>query len=423
LYDPASIPESTAVAGTAGKVSVNTTNTGTINTIGSVTNISTGTATISGDIIIKLSYSEANIPVGTAESELTMIHYTGGQWKTEDSCAVDTVNNKISCTVTSLSPFGVGGSGSSSSRGGNNNCDSNGFGNNNSLRVYQVSYDIETYQVLVNAYSTCGSISAKMTTPTQQSILGLSTEQTLLDDRVAIYSGYLDESDEKFNISIQNKRDSFYETFYIYDKSITKKYTGDTGYTSQQQGMVSPTITSTQTTILSEPSVEETVLVENEKQIVDKETVLVENEKQIVDKETPIEYTSEPTEEQSNEEGGGCLIATAAYGSEMAPQVQLLREIRDNQLMNTESGSAFMSGFNELYYSFSPTIADMQRESPIFKEVVKLGLTPMISSLSLMENANSESEVLGLGLSVIALNLGMYLGIPAIVIVGIRKRI
>ena len=113
------------------------------------------------------------------------------------------------------------------------------------------------------------------------------------------------------------------------------------------------------------------------------------------------------------EEGGGCLIATAAYGSEMAPQVQLLREIRDNQLMNTESGSAFMSGFNELYYSFSPTIADMERENPMFKEAVKLGLTPMLSSLAIMENADSESEVLGLGLSVIALNLGMYIGLPA----------
>jgi len=117
--------------------------------------------------------------------------------------------------------------------------------------------------------------------------------------------------------------------------------------------------------------------------------------------------------QESEEKGGGCLIATAAYGSEMSPQVQLLREIRDNQLMNTESGTAFMSGFNELYYSFSPTIADMQRESPMFKEAVKLGLTPMLSSLAIMENANSESEVLGLGLSVIALNLGMYIGLPA----------
>ena len=125
---------------------------------------------------------------------------------------------------------------SSGGGGGKNNCDSDEFGNNNSLRVYQVMYDVDTYEVQVQAYSTCGSISAKITTPTQQSILGLSINQTLLDDRVAIYSGYLDESDEKFNISIQNKRDSFDETFYIYDKSIIKKYTGDTGYTSEQQG-------------------------------------------------------------------------------------------------------------------------------------------------------------------------------------------
>ena len=125
--------------------------------------------------------------------------------------------------------------------------------------------------------------------------------------------------------------------------------------------------------------------------------------------------------EDSSEEGGGCLIATATYGSELAPQVQQLRELRDNQLLNTESGTAFMSGFNEFYYSFSPIIADYQRENPYFKEAVKLAITPMISTLSLMENAESESEVLGLGLSVIVLNLGMYLGAPAIVIISIRK--
>ena len=122
-------------------------------------------------------------------------------------------------------------------------------------------------------------------------------------------------------------------------------------------------------------------------------------------------------------QGGGCLIATATYGSEFAPQVQQLREIRDNKLMNTESGSAFMSGFNELYYTFSPTIADMERESPMFKEAVKLGLTPMLSTLAIMENAESESEVLGLGLSVIALNLGMYIAAPAMMFYGISKKV
>ena len=120
--------------------------------------------------------------------------------------------------------------------------------------------------------------------------------------------------------------------------------------------------------------------------------------------------------------GGGCLIATATYGSEIATEVQQLRELRDNQLLQTESGTIFISGFNEFYYSFSPIIADYERENPLFKEAVKLAITPMISSLSLMENAETNSEVLGLGLSVIALNLGMYLGVPAIVIIGIRKK-
>ena len=78
--------------------------------------------------------------------------------------------------------------------------------------------------------------------------------------------------------------------------------------------------------------------------------------------------------------------------------------------------------FNDVYYSFSPIIADYERENPLFKETVKLAITPMISSLSLMENADSESEVLGVGISVIALNLGMYLAVPAIVVIGIRKR-
>ena len=126
--------------------------------------------------------------------------------------------------------------------------------------------------------------------------------------------------------------------------------------------------------------------------------------------------------ESTEEEGGGCLIATATYGSEMAPQVQQLRELRDNQLLQTESGTAFMGMFNDVYYSFSPYIADMERENPYFKEAVKLAITPMISTLSLMENAESESEVLSIGMSIIALNLGMYLGVPAIVIIGIRKK-
>jgi len=123
--------------------------------------------------------------------------------------------------------------------------------------------------------------------------------------------------------------------------------------------------------------------------------------------------------------GGGCLIATAAYGTELAPQVQFLREIRDNTVMSTASGTAFMSGFNQLYYSFSPTIADMERENPMFQEAVRAFITPMISTLSIMTLADdgSEVEVLGLGISVIALNLGMYIAAPALIGFKVHNRI
>jgi hypothetical protein len=120
-------------------------------------------------------------------------------------------------------------------------------------------------------------------------------------------------------------------------------------------------------------------------------------------------------------EGGGCLIATATYGSEMAPQVQLLREIRDNQLMSTESGVSFMTGFNSLYYSFSPYVADMERESPAFKEMVKIGITPLLSTLSIMSYAETESEVIGYGIGVILMNLGMYVAAPVMLAYQIKN--
>ena len=119
----------------------------------------------------------------------------------------------------------------------------------------------------------------------------------------------------------------------------------------------------------------------------------------------------------------GCLIATAAFGSEMAPQVQLLREVRDNTVLQTESGTIFMMGFNQFYYSFSPAVADYERENPAFKEAVKLTLTPLLASLTLLQYADidSESEMLGYGIGVILLNIGMYFIVPAVLIMKVRK--
>jgi len=137
-----------------------------------------------------------------------------------------------------------------------------------------------------------------------------------------------------------------------------------------------------------------------------------------------VEISDSVTQTEQSK-GGGCLIATATFGSEMAPQVQFLREIRDNTVLQTESGSAFMTGFNQFYYSFSPAVADYERENPAFKEAVKITLTPLLTSLTLLQYADidSESEMLGYGIGIILLNIGMYFIAPAILVMKVRKKI
>ena len=128
---------------------------------------------------------------------------------------------------------------------------------------------------------------------------------------------------------------------------------------------------------------------------------------------------------ENTSEGGGCLIATAAFGSEMSPQVQQLRELRDNVVMQTTSGHAFMTGFNQVYYSFSPYVADFERENIVFKETVKVALTPMLTSFSILSHVpiDTEQEMLGYGIGVILLNIGMYFVAPAVLITVLRKKL
>ena len=123
------------------------------------------------------------------------------------------------------------------------------------------------------------------------------------------------------------------------------------------------------------------------------------------------------------ENGGGCLIATAAYGTELAPQVQLLREIRDNTVLQTQSGSAFIDSFNSFYYSFSPSIADLERQNPVFREAVKMAVTPLISSLVILDyvDIDSESEMLGYGIGIVAMNIAMYVALPVSALYYVRR--
>ena len=122
---------------------------------------------------------------------------------------------------------------------------------------------------------------------------------------------------------------------------------------------------------------------------------------------------------------GGCLIATAAYGSELAPQVQFLREIRDSTLLSTASGASFMTGFNQVYYSFSPAIADLERENPIFRDMVRAAITPAMYTMNIMTLADpgSEVSVLVFGMLSIGAIAGIYVAGPYLTVRTVSRKV
>ena len=124
---------------------------------------------------------------------------------------------------------------------------------------------------------------------------------------------------------------------------------------------------------------------------------------------------SPPAEEVEEDDQGGCLIATAAHGTELAPQVQYLREVRDSTLLTTESGRAFMSAFSAAYYSFSPQVADLERSHPALRQAVAALVAPMLYALSVVEAAEpgSETDAMLYGALAIAMVAGMYVAAPA----------
>src|SRR5215217_3811387 len=91
------------------------------------------------------------------------------------------------------------------------------------------------------------------------------------------------------------------------------------------------------------------------------------------------------TSQQPQPTPSQCLIATAAFGSELSPQVKYLRNFRDHYILSTASGSAFMNTFNSIYYSFSPQVAEYERGQPWLQGMVKIALYPLLGILMTAE--------------------------------------
>ncbi len=87
-------------------------------------------------------------------------------------------------------------------------------------------------------------------------------------------------------------------------------------------------------------------------------------------------------------QNSGCLIATATYGSELSPEVQLLRRFRDTRILPTFAGGQFMKAFDSLYYSFSPSVAEYLSRDSGARSSLRVLLSPLIKILSIAELAS-----------------------------------
>jgi hypothetical protein len=124
---------------------------------------------------------------------------------------------------------------------------------------------------------------------------------------------------------------------------------------------------------------------------------------------------------QPNPTSSQCLIATASYGSAFAPQVQFLRDFRDQKIDRTFAGYSFMTAFNLWYYSFSPAVAGTIDVSPQLQSVMQILLYPLIMILQLSASVfdafsfQPELAAVIAGLVATALLGIVYLWIPSII--------
>jgi putative CocE/NonD family hydrolase len=94
---------------------------------------------------------------------------------------------------------------------------------------------------------------------------------------------------------------------------------------------------------------------------------------------------------------GICFIATAAYGTPMAEEIQILREFRDEYLLPNSLGQAFVN----FYYNVSPPIAEFIIEHPVLKPIVRVGLLPAVAMSTLAVNTTPAEKITIVGLSVL----------------------
>lgn len=181
------------------------------------------------------------------------------------------------------------------------------------------------------------------------------------------------------------------------------------------------------TTVSGETTVTETETLPAETVTEAQATTVTATKKETVTSTVTETKISTATSTVTESKGLGCLIATAAFGSQLAPQVQVLRGFRDGFVLKTFAGRNFMTAFNAFYYSWSPSVAQAEYENPLLRSFVRASIYPLIYSLEVSRiiaqpfSAIPELAVLTSGI-VASLFIGLIYVSPILAVVVLVSR-
>ena len=250
----------TLPSGVSGAVTAVTTNSGSsaasITFLGTVVDFSTASCT--GGCIVAFNFTQAQLTAsGFSSSDIKVFHDSSGDGSFQTSEAKTTTISTFSggftatASVPSTSKFSIGGVAGSitanaaagiGAAGGflgllKDNCNESGFGNGESLRIYEISYDkCDANQITILADSTCGPMNIRVGKESSMNLAGMPSNQPYLYDetRMIVLSSPITSDIMDFSIIAKDKRDEFYEKIYADQCTGTKQYSFTTGYTSEQ---------------------------------------------------------------------------------------------------------------------------------------------------------------------------------------------
>ena len=198
----------------------------------------------------------------------------------------------------------------------------------------------------------------------------------------------------------------------------------------------STTSTLTETTSETSSTMTSTTSTETSSSVSSTETTTV-TESSTLTETTSATTTSQMTPTSSEQTitpipPPSCIVATAAYGSEMASEVVHIRYVRDSLIGSTQTGKALVASFNAFYYSWSPLLARGIEGSELLRAVFRVLLLPLVGIVHVTAQVfagiasttgNGDAASLAAFLAAGSMSMATYVALPVLAVAKLQQAV